>query len=586
MSTPVIDVPVDTVPDPLSVLDQIEADCARLRTRDEGWKRAEPEIWMMRAIPGEIGLKPIGRLDYKAATKGKLPRKNNIVGTAVLNWRLDHWLARELIKTPNDPDVCKNIVLVVRYNGGRSQWSGLLHHWDVETRRGVHYFTTTWNCDMQYLAFMLGPPNPALPLWLFQGPRVLPLFFPAKYAISLLILMNLIRIHGHPWTLPDDPFDIDQYDSLVDWSDWQVRIKCNALPFDDSTLWTLLATRMNTIDSVIADSLEDAQLTIVYRRVFPEWGDTVEGLIGGDDVASGTLVFEVVDRSGYYDAEGTLLTQNMFGGLVRSIVVYAEGSIEDTISIFDDDESITPDEYWHEGFMGTFARRPAVTLRDSPWANFDSKVTWSPATAASVVVGGDNPTADAIAKLIIETTGNLLGYFLLGGFDSLGDIAAEVIMPFIVGTILAWDEWKNIGRTQELGWAHLPEIYQRGAEQNSWSLTAAVVMRGGFTATKSETSHQISLPNPTWIIPGVHFDIGDRVASTQFAITTKAGVDIVFINRLEEMIPGWDHEAGQPFATELKIGQNKAAMSMGERSARLIKKALQTMNDIGVHLIS
>ncbi len=564
-----------------ALLDRIQTNCDHLRARNDEWARAEPEIWLMRATPGETGLKPIGRLPYQVATKAKLPRKKNVTATAVMNWRLDHWLARELIKTPNDPEVCKNIVLIMRR--GPRQWSGLLHHWDVETRRGVHYFTTTWNDDMQFLQFMLGPPNPALPLPIFQGPRVLPLFFPAKYAIALLILMNLIRIMGHPWTLPDDPFDLDQWDSLVDWSDWQVRIKCKALPLDDSSLWTLLATRMNTLDSVIADALDDAQLCVIYRRVMTDWGDTVEGLLGGDNVAHGTLVFEIVDRSGFYDPDGTLLTQNMFGGLVRTITVYAAGSLEDSASVFTDDESITPDEYWQQGFMGTFARRPWITLRDSPWAQFDSKVTWSPATAVSVVVGGDNPTADAIAKLIIETSGNLLGYFLLGGFDSLGDIAADVIMPFIVGTIFAWDEWKNIGRAKELGWVHLPEIYQRGAEQNAWSLSAWVTMRGGFTATKSETSHQIALPSGHWSL--LYADIGDRVQSTQYGIT-KAGVDVMFINQIEEMNDAWDHSQGEPLRTDWKIGQNKAAMSMGERSARLLKKALQTMNDIGIHLIS
>ncbi|AQT83111.1 hypothetical protein B1R94_25935 [Mycolicibacterium litorale] len=563
------------------VLDRISDTCDHLRARNDEWNRAEPEIWMMRATPGEVGLKPIGRLPYQVATKAKLPRKDNVTATATMNWRLDHWLARELIKTPNDPDVCKNIVLIVRR--GNRQWSGILHHWDVETRRGVHYFTTTWNDDMQFLQFMLGPPNPALPLPLFQGPRVLPIFFPAKYAISLLILMNLVRIEGHPWTLADDPFDLASYDDLFNWFDWQIRIKCAALPFDDSSLWTLLATRMNTIDSTIADALDDGQLSIIYRRIMTDWGDTVEGLIGGDNVANGTLVFEVVDRSGYYSDQGTLLTQNMFAGAVRSIVVYAAGTIDDTVSMFADDESITPDEYWREGFYGTLAPRPWITLRDSPWARFDGKVSWSPATAVSAVVGGDNPTADAIAKLVIETSGNLLGYFLLGGFDSLGDIAADVIMPFIVGTIAAWDEWKNLGRARELGWVHLPEIYQRGAEANSMSLLAGVVMRGAFNATKSETSHQISLRNGHWAL--MYADIGDRVCSTQYGIT-RSGIDIVFINQLKEMTDSWDHLQRQPFTTEWKIGQNKAAMSTGERSARLLKKALQTMNEIGWHLIS
>ena len=107
----------------------------------------------------------------------------------------------------------------------------------------------------------------------------------------------------------------------------------------------------------------------------------------------------------------------------------------------------------------------------------------------SVVVGGDNPAADAIARLIIEAVGNLLGYFLLAGFDSLGDMAADIIMPFFVGTILAWLEWKNFSSADSLGWVHLHEVYQQGAENNAWSLAALAALRGGFKATGTLTPH-------------------------------------------------------------------------------------------------
>lgn len=183
------------------------------------------------------------------------------------------------------------------------------------------------------------------------------------------------------------------------------------------------------------------------------------------------------------------------------MLTFTSGFIEDTLTAVDDDQSLYADEYWQSGWMSSFATAPTVCVRDSYWNDLQSKVSHSTATAGSVIVGGDNPTADAIAKLIIETVGNLLGYFLLFGFDSLGDIAADVIMPFLVGTIAAWLEWKNVGRVQNLGWVHLWEVFQRGGESNAWSLAAVAALRGGFKATEAETSHTMVIDESTWLVP-------------------------------------------------------------------------------------
>lgn len=191
-------------------------------------------------------------------------------------------------------------------------------------------------------------------------------------------------------------------------------------------------------------------------------------------------------------------------------------------------------------------------------------MTYSNATASKVIVGGDNPTADAIAKLIIESIGNLIGYFLLFGFDSLGDITADVVMPFIVGTILAWDEWTNVKRRTNIGWVHLWEIYQQGAENNNWSLSAVVAMRGGFKATEAKTAHTMILDESSWFIPGLHAQCGDRFWSTSGALA-RMGIDIRFVNQIEEMSLAGDENGYSQFL--VKCGQNKASMSQGERTS-------------------
>lgn len=547
-------------------------------------RRAKPMITFYRnRTGGEAGLEYYGRVSYQDSIRASFPFKKNVSAQGVLELRFDHYISEWMRSIPNDDTHRKNIVVRVDFFGGKLRWTGLLHHHAVKTRDGMRYMELTFNDDLQFLQFLLGPPNPALPLEIFQWPRVLPIVGPAKWACSIMVLINLIRVEGNLYELPDDPFDLDSWSNSLNWNNWQVHIKCKPLMLDDSSLWTVLGTRMNPIDSVIGEAIEDAQLTLKWRRVFSDEGETENGLMFGVTPANGALVFEFVDDSGYYSPlTGTFLGGTIIDGMVRSVVQYAGGLIEDTGMMITDDETLYPDEYYGPGFLGTLAEAPWLVVRDTSWSPIEtSELTWSPATAVRVVVGGDNPAADAIARLIIETTGNMLGYFLLGGFSSAGTIAADVVMPFIVGCIAAWLEWKHYGRAQNLGWVHLWELYQQGAENNSWSLSAIAALRGGFLASKSQTSHTVSLRGNTWIIPGVHFDIGSRIGST-----CRGYDDIVFVAQCEEIIPSWDHSGDGALNFQIKIGENKAALSTGERLARLTKKTRDIVQNIGVRLVS
>jgi len=557
----------------------------------DGWRdqlgylrRSKPMITFYRnREDGSPGLEYYGRVDYRDTIRASFPFKKNVSAQGVLELRFDHYISEWLRSVPNDPAHKKNIVIRVDWFGGKLRWTGLLHHHAVKMRDGMRYMEFTFNDDLQFLQFMLGPPNPALPIPVFQFPRVLPIFGPAKWACSIMILLQLIRLNGNLYQLPDDPFDLGQWDDLINWNDWQVHIKCNPLPLDDSSLWTVLGTRMNPIDAVLSDALEDSQLTVKWRRVFTDEGEQEHGLLLAPNPANGALILEIVDDSGYYSPlKGTFLGGTIIDGMARSAVEYIGGFIEDTGALLTDDETIYPDEYYGPGFLGTKAEAPWLVIRDNAWTPMEtSELTWSPATAIRVIVGGDNPAADAIVRLIIETTGNLIGYFLLAGFSSAGSIAADAIMPFVVGTIAAWLEWKHLERARNLGWVHLWELYQQGAENNSWSLSAIAALRGGFLASRSETSHTVSLRGNSWIIPGVHFDIGSRVGST-----SRGYPDIIFVAQTEEIIASWDNANGDPVNFQVKVGQNKASMTTGERAARLLKKTRDILNNIGVHMIS
>lgn len=538
-----------------------------------------PELGIAGDSPGE-GVQYLGQVDLRDCDQYEFPWKNNEPSAGNFRIRAEHYVAKKIARIPNDPSTCKNIIITVDLYGGSLRWSGLLHDWQAGTEEGSDYITANFNDDLQFLDFMLAPPNPALPLPIFQFPRVHFLFGPSRWCVATLILEQLIRLEGHPWTLPDDPFDFEQWFDILDWAEWQVHIKGVSFGTDDS-LWTLLASRMDTVTTCIADAMDDAQLSLVYRRILTVDGERADGLLF-NDVLNGALVLEIVDRSGFTLPEGTFFEGTAVAGFFRSIIAWGSGFIEDSLTAVEASDELYPDEYYQTSWMATLAASPGIVVRDSRHTDLKSRVAHSPPTAVSVVVGGNNPTADAVARLIIEAVGNLLGYFLLAGFDSLGDMAADIIMPFLTGTILAWDEWKNFARATAMGWVHLFEIFQQGGDNNAWSLAALAAMRGGFKATGTQTTHQFVIGDDMWLIPGLHCNIGDRIGSTS-AVLQRVGLDMIFVNQVEEMTLTGN---GVERTFLIRCGKNKATMSQGERFANLLQKALAQIQNVGVHLIS
>lgn len=567
----------------VDTLDLVDLKCTAIRDRHNSLRHARPliRIWNNNPDPSIAGATYVGRIDFDDSIKGSFPFKNNTPTEGTIQLRDDHYIAMWLKQLPNDPAYRKNVIITVDFYGGEKRWSGMLDKWEIKSSRGMKFLEVTFQDDLTFLQYLLCPPNPALPIPIFQFPRVFLLAGPARWAVSMAIFVNLLRVQSNLYQLPDDPFDFESWDDLWDWSDWQAHIMAPTF-LSDSSLWTFISARMNPVDSVIADSLDDAQLTIKYRRVITDDNESCSPNAFVGNVKNCALVFEIVDNSNITALEGTFLEGTVIDGFVRSVVQYGSGFIEDVKNLVSEDQSLAPDEYYQNGFLGTVAKMPWLVIRDNEWTAIEtSSLSWGPSKNVAVVVGGDNPAADAVAKLTIEVIGNLLGALIL--FSSAGTIAADVIMPFLVGTIAAWLYWRNAGRANELGWIHYLEAYQSGAESNSWSLSAVASLRGGFLASKSETQHVMQL-HESWIIPGVHADIGHRIGST---IDAKGLESQVWINQLEEMVASWDNTMGsqQPYSWMLKAGRSERAMSLGERLARLTKKISEAANNIGVSLI-
>lgn len=575
------------------------ATTTEIRRQRKALQRAQTVISIYRnpradGSEGPAGLVPVGRISQFDAVKHNFDQAGNVSKSGLVELRTSHWIAKFIASVPNTPGECKNIVIRVDKFGGKWRWTGLMHHWQVYTRDGCDYLLASFNDDMQTVQFICAPPNPLLPLDSFQFPRDWPEWGPLCWAIGLLIFLQLCRKQASEFvadllegvrTLVTDPADITQWASddiaSLNTANWQMHITFPTFAHD-SSLWGFIAARMNTVDSVIAAGLDDGQLSLNYRRIFTDEGEYGVDMFG-QTLANGALMLTIEDQSQFTLAPGSYFSGTAAAGLTRSVLQWSDGFVEDTLNEVNDDETLYADEYFQSGFLGSFAATPSLFIRDSWWNDLQSVVTYSEATAVTVIVGGDNPTTDAIAKLIIESVGNLVGYFLLGGFDSAGDIAADVILPFIVGTIAAWDSWENTGRKSNLGWVHLFEVYQQGAENNAWSTAALAAERGGFSATSAQTNHTMVLDESTWPIPGVHFRLKDRVASSCGALQ-RMGIDIAFINQSEEMNLSGDDTGKSAFVA--KFGKNDAAKTTGEREAQQLKFVLDKLADIGCRLIS
>lgn len=518
------------------------------------------------------------------SSAGKFPFKKNRAGTGVLKLRADHFLARWLMTIPNNPEAKKNVIISIDHMGGRIRWSGLLKFWNfAKGKDGVRYLEATFVDDLQFLSYLLAPPNPGLPIGLFQFPRVFWLLGPTIWAASMTIWLNLMRFQAQWFNIPDDPFDLDSWTEPHDMNTWQVLIKAPSF-FNDPSLHTNLAARMDPIDKVIEDACDDAQVVIQYRRVFTIDGETAD-VPGVTHPRNGVLVLKLVDRSGYYDEMGTGTTGTVLDGFKRTVVEFASGFVEQVDTFVSDDQSITPPEYYLKKWFGVVASHPWIVLIDSPWSNIESSdLSWGPAGPVHIVVGGQNEFADSAIELAIQAAGNIVGYFFLGGFSSAGDIAATVIMPLLRGTVLAWNNYRSNARANSLGWVHLMEMFQSGAN-NAWTVSAVMAFRKGMLATDSECAAKMRMSAGAPFYPGLHMDVGTRVAHTVQGMTGSITTDPLFVNQIEEMNLAWDYEQDAPHDYEITAGTGKALMSQAERSSRLMSKAMATLQNVGVSLV-
>src|SRR3954462_7726166 len=122
-----------------------------MRRQRDCLKTAQTEIRIYTNDPtGEPGAVPRGRLNVQELVKYEFPKRKNVSAAGSFQARANHYLAKLILRIPNDPNECKNVLIRVDRSGGRWRWTGLMHHYELETIDGVDYLTAYFNDDMQF----------------------------------------------------------------------------------------------------------------------------------------------------------------------------------------------------------------------------------------------------------------------------------------------------------------------------------------------------------------------------------------------------------------------------------------------------
>jgi hypothetical protein len=145
--------------------------------------------------------------------------------------------------------------------------------------------------------------------------------------------------------------------------------------------WGVVTSRWSTWHDMALPMLEDAELSVRCDR----WLEGDPPAWEGANLRNGTLVIDIVDKSGVYI--GTSNGGTIFDGLIRTVAEFNDDWIDSTINLAEDTE--TPEDYFRIGYKYTDKALPYVVFSEgetspvqtSQWIN-------SPAKGVQVSVGG------------------------------------------------------------------------------------------------------------------------------------------------------------------------------------------------------
>jgi hypothetical protein len=316
----------------------------------------------------------------------------------------------------------RTVGITIDYCGAR--WSGILDKFAVEQREdGDTVLVVDWVADYEFLKWYSVVPNPFLPD-AFQAPRAWLLAGPVTWVLRLTLFLAIWREHNPFLTWPDDPMDLNNWVTMgLDISDWHIVVKPESFidAMASGVVWSVATSRWANFHDMAHYMVEDSEISIECRRYLP--GDDEPW--AGADLRYGTLVVDFVDKSGIL--VGTANGGNIFDGLARTAVEFADDFIDSTYDIVADAD--TPEDYFDVGKRYTDPVKPYVVFYEGETSPVqESSWIYSPTKGVQVAVGGHS--APGVNECLAGDT-------LVDGPDGKEriDVLAELGKPFQVWSI-------------------------------------------------------------------------------------------------------------------------------------------------------
>ena len=544
-----------------SELDNIYDSIAEFKHQRELKRRTDPVV---RIFDGDFNLRGYVTGHYSCEVEFLL----NDTGGGHLNLPEDHHIAQWVFKYWERDT--SNVHMVVDKDGAR--WDGKLDSCTVsQDEDGVRTVELKFLSSYEELKHILVWPNPFLPTAI-QFPKQFILAGPSVYCLKTALFLNLLRIQGNLWSLPDDPLSFNGWKQGLNFREWPVLVKPQSLT-GDSSQWTVINSRFKTWHDMAETTLSDGQLYVECRRWFP--GDP-QPWDGADLYRPGQLIVDIKDKSGVWEQTST--GGNLFSGLVRTIIQVADNLIDETRVHAGIAQNAN--EYTLANYLGTNPKQPWVVYRTDDKVNTaeSTEFTWQPATVSQVVVGGKSmPGVNEGISAAVQLAFNTLSTYLF--LPSLGGPADTLLKPIYEDTLLAFMDIKSPVRTNQLGWSHYRERFQDGGDQ-AWTLSAIIALRNGFWATRERTSHTLKVGDGAPYLIGDrgegHLFLGDRVGGQ----IPGAKEGTVVVDQVSSLKLSWD--ATTPHEWEITVGDPNAIDDPLNHALGRIKELVAAVHDLGV----
>jgi hypothetical protein len=466
----------------------------------------------------------------------------------------------------------RNIHITVDKDGAR--WGGRMRKATLKRDPSGDTVVLEFAHDYEELKQIRVVPNPFLPVGLIQWPKVFMLGGPSRHCLKTALFLNLLRLHATAFELPPDPLDPASWDDLS-FAAWKIVVKPHSLG-SDSSPWTIVSSRMKSFHDMAAPILEDAELMVECRRWLTGDPEPWEGA----NLRSGTLVVDIVDKSGF--RSGTSFGGNLVTGLTRAIANFTSNGIEDSFDLITG-EPIGDSNYRLPGILETRPANPYVIYRDGDRTGIQSaEFSRTAAGPVRVTVGGRSmPGVNEVIEAAVGYAGDVIGdNLVIGGYGigSLGGVLNAFLKPLYENSILAFTTWRSIARAEELGWSHYLETMGSGVTQ-AYTPSAIMDLRTRFRETRAETTNKLVIMDASpWLIGDQgegHWFLGDRIGSTIKYLGTR-----VFVDRAQELDLGWSRSDAVTW--QATLGDPRANEDWLTKLARFTNNFFSDLTELGV----